>query len=702
MSNPVKDWYFKYMIAKCHKRYDEELRRFSDPYGMWIQANEDPSQTARANHQDPRRFRVFILEDFIKIMREPEEINEGWLAIKINPGWISEPSEKWSDFFSEDGPRTPTALIFGDEDTQDIESKRRSGAWFKPDDSPETLLSFFYYGSLVLLRGSLVKESLSTYAPCYDKKELETLKNADPVKADRLILYDFILHYTEEAYAKGYKVRRIPEVLFHADGVGVFLEDPEGDEYVNPDAYWGYEPEYNACKIAAIRRRGMGAYIRGIPRGNKIYCVPVYELPEDKPEISVIIPSKDHPDLVIKRLDELRNRMNYDNMEIIVVDNGSNDENRQILCEAQAEYRFIYMHEEAEFNFAAMCNKGAEKSKGEYLLFLNDDVEITQPDFISTLVGQAMAPGIGAVGAKLLYPDRRIQHVGVTEMAVGPAHKLVGAPDDDKDYYYGKNVLNHNVIAVTAACLMVNAEVFFGAGGFYEELKISYNDVDFCFMLHESGYRNVVRNDAVAIHHESISRGDDRKDTLKWKRLLRESAILKERHPHTIDNDPFYNPNLAGYKPRYLCSYEYPYEQRFNTLLPEALEDDIKSEWYNNCLTITLEHCGLQRKLSEDEEDIYLIEGWAYVLGMDSSRYERSLILTFNDEEILTVPIYTRNRPEVVDILPDESHVGLTGFVVRIKRNDLKRGEYRVGLLYKDQCSRQRLYKECEKVLYVD
>jgi hypothetical protein len=87
---------------------------------------------------------------------------------------------------------------------------------------------------------------------------------------------------------------------------------------------------------------------------------------------------------------------------------------------------------------------------------------------------------------------------------------------------------------------------------------------------------------------------------------------------------------------------------------------------------------------------------------MDSSRYERSLILTFNDEEILTVPIYTRNRPEVVDILPDESHVGLTGFVVRIKRNDLKRGEYRVGLLYKDQCSRQRLYKECEKVLYVD
>ncbi len=704
MNNPIKDWYFKYKISQCHRQYDEELRILSDPYGAWIRKNEEGKDAGRIGKTDSKRFRVLSLHAFLDKMASPHELGEGWIAVNLIPGRISEPSEKWIEYFSESSSHTPTALFYGDEDVEDIESHRRSGAWFKPDDSPETLLSFFYYGSLIFIKGSLVTDALASYAPCFSAQEIKELERKDRAKAERLRIYDFILFYIEFCYASGYKVRRIPEVLFHAECVGVFLEDPEGNEYVNPDAYWGYEAEYNACKISAIRRRGNGAYIRGIPHAGKIYCVPVYELPlNNKPMVSVIIPSKDHPDLILRRVDEIRNKMNYPNVEIIVVDNGSSDENKRILYDAQVEAHFMYIYEKMEFNFSAMCNMGAEHSRGDYLLFLNDDVELVQKDFISTLVGQAMAPGIGCVGAKLLYPqERRIQHIGISEMAVGPAHKLIGAIDSDSDYYYGRNVLNYNVIGVTAACMLISADLFFDIGGFCEDIAVSYNDVDLCYTVYESGYRNVVRNDAVAFHHEGLSRGDDRKSAKKWERLLYEKGLLYKRHPYIKDNDPYYSPNLAGYKPRFLCSQLFKFEDRFEVSEPVVFEEKIRDEWYNNCLTITLEHCREQQKLSNDEEDMYLIEGWAYVLGMDSSRYEKSMILTIDDGESYEVEIFTRNREDVAKILPDEERVTLSGFVARIKRSALRRGEYTIGLLFKDRCSRQRLYKECEKTLYVD
>ena len=209
-----------------------------------------------------------------------------------------------------------------------------------------------------------------------------------------------------------------------------------------------------------------------------------------------------------------------------------------------------------DFNFSRMCNLGVKNSSGDILLFLNDDIEVLDGQWLENMVGHAQVPYTGAVGAKLLYPDRdSIQHIGIINIKLGPVH-LFARYTDKSTYYFNRNRIEYNYLAVTAACLTIERRKFDEVGGFDEGLAVAYNDVDFCFKLFEAGYYNVIRNDAVLIHYESISRGDDRDSDEKYARLMKEQQVLYEKHPRFDRIDPFYNINLTQRKDNFSYNME--------------------------------------------------------------------------------------------------------------------------------------------------
>ena len=756
MANPVKKIIFDYQLNKCHKWYERRLQNLSDPYQMWIDTVEnkkigekqDACGKVKILQMDLKAFVSLVTNGVVEIteISENAETVDLWIAVQLLEGQIRMPSSDYESIF---GEKSKYALAYADEDITDVNSGRRYGAWMKPDVSPDTLWSFFYMGSLVFINGTNLKSYLkSEFAPAAKMKgepDSNVLVNADiSVDSERQILYDFVFRFSEYMEAEDLHITHIPQVLFHAPGDEWQPEDPKKPEVVNEKAYWGYEPVYDELKLAAMKRRGLSGFMQHKSFCGREYSVPIFTINEivqntvskkqsseiinaenticenantentiaknmvsgkmnGFPLVSVIIPSKDNVDVLATCLKSLTEKTKYPNYEIILVDNGSSAENQKRIAALKESINFEYIFEPMDFNFSKMCNLGVTNSKGDYILLLNDDMEIISSDWLSVMVGQASLPHVGAVGAKLLYPDTDlIQHAGITNLWVGPAHKLL-KEHDNTDYYYGRNVLPYDMIGVTAACLLVSRNKYFEAGGFCEKIAISYNDVDFCFSLYDCGYYNVIRNDVVLYHHESVSRGDDALSEEKWDRLLHEKDICYGRHPSIKGKDPFYSPNLAGFKHKYFCSFLYPYEQRLSFNKPLSFNREIKEEWHNNCLTVTIEHVRLERKLDlEDEKDVYWIEGWAYVLGMDSARYEKTILLTDQAGKVFSVVPFERYRPDVVDILPEQTNVALSGFSCRIKREDLTAGEYKIAIFLKDTCSRQRLYKECDERLVVE
>lgn len=695
MSNPIKQIIFDHQLKKCHRRYEKIVEEMRDPYKQWIVQNE-PKKKSGEKDEYISKIEKLDFSEFMNIIRKKKDAYEclpdGWFVICQGQGNYSMPVMEGRSVFSD---YSGFGMAYADEDMVDPENGARYGAWFKPDYSPDTLMSFFYFGSIIFFRGVLVRRALISFQPAIPEEEC----------SDRQYFYDFMLFFTEFLENDSMRIKHIPQVLFHSIGEGYQPEDPKKPEVVNENVYWGYEPMYDACKLAAIRRRGREAHMKEIVHAGRKYHVPVYHIEKDgrKPMVSIIIPSKNNADVLAVCLESLYERTDYSDYEVIVVDNGSNEGNRRKVGLLQEKYGFRYLYEPMEFNFSKMCNLGFAASKGAYIMLLNDDMEILQPDWLDVMVGQVLVDYVGAVGAKLLYPDSDlIQHAGITNLPVGPAHKLLKEHDNIRDYYYGRNVLPYDVIGVTGACLLVSRTCYLETEKFCEDIAVSYNDVDFCFSLRDLGYRNVVRNDVVLYHHESLSRGDDTMSDEKWDRLLHEKDIVYERHLHLKGKDSYYNPNLAGFKHKYFCSYLYPYERRncYNQVKP--FKGKIKEEWHNDCLTVTLEHVRLERKLDlQEEQDVYWLEGWAYVLNMDTSRYERSLVLIDESGSMYEASLHDRYRQDVEEILPEQTNVGLAGFSCRIRRDELHPGEYTVALLYRDKCSRQRLYKECKEKLIV-
>jgi len=197
-----------------------------------------------------------------------------------------------------------------------------------------------------------------------------------------------------------------------------------------------------------------------------------------------------------------------------------------------------------KFNFSTINNLGASRANGDVLLFLNNDVQVLERGWLGAMLEQAQRGEVGAVGAKLLYPDGRIQHAGVVVGlggVAGHAHRFARADDPG---YLGRLRHVHEVSAVTAACLVIRRAVFDAVGGLDEELTVAFNDVDFCLRVREAGYRNLWTPFAELVHHESASRGSDITPT-KAKRFAQEYAAMQRRWGAALLSDPYYSPHLT-------------------------------------------------------------------------------------------------------------------------------------------------------------
>jgi len=271
-----------------------------------------------------------------------------------------------------------------------------------------------------------------------------------------------------------------------------------------------------------------------------------WQLPEALPLVSVIIPTRDRLDLLRQCVDGVLQRTDYPQLEIIIVDNGS------IAADTHAWYRSLeddgrirILDEPGAFNFSRLCNRGVEAARGEVYVLLNNDTEVINADWLSVMVSHALRPGIGAVGAKLYYPDGSVQHGGVVlgmGGVAGHVHQFLSASADG---YQGRARLTQRMSAVTAACLAGRREIYRQVGGMDEvNLKVAFNDVDLCLKLMSQGYAVIWTPGAELYHHESASRGAD-SEPEKAERFSEEVAWVSHHWEKELVADRAYNRNLS-------------------------------------------------------------------------------------------------------------------------------------------------------------
>lgn len=269
------------------------------------------------------------------------------------------------------------------------------------------------------------------------------------------------------------------------------------------------------------------------------------------PPVSVIIPTRNRVDLLRTCIEGLA-RTDYPDMEVIVVDNGSDDPATLAYLDALDLARHQVLRAPGPFNFSALNNQAARQATGELLCLLNNDIEVLAPDWLAIMAHQALRKDVGAVGAQLLYPDGRIQHAGVV-LGVGGgaahAHRLLG-PDDEG--YFRRHALPQFVSAVTAACLVVSRQRYEAVGGLDEaNFAVAFNDVDLCLRLNAQGWQTLYEPRAKLVHHESVSRGLDR-DPAGAARLANELAALKARWNTDEGVDPYHHPHLNRFSEHFV------------------------------------------------------------------------------------------------------------------------------------------------------
>ncbi|MGH8042123.1 MAG: glycosyltransferase [Rudaea sp.] len=404
--------------------------------------------------------------------------------------------------------RPQADIIYSDDDKIDV-AGHRSAPQFKPDWSPELLLGYMYFSHVFAVRKDLFAKLGGMRAGFEGSQD-----------------YDFALRASEQARA----VAHIPQVLYHWR---VLAGSTAASGAAKPTSF---EAGRRAVQ-EALQRRGIRATATQPDWAIKAKCgIFGIRFPDEGQKVSILIPTRNNAAVLRRCIDSLA-RTTYRNHEVIVIDNDSDDP-------ATLDYLKTLHHRverianpQARFNFAFINNRAAERVSGDMLLFLNDDTEIVEPRWLSQMVGYAQFSGVGAVGARLLYPDKRIQHAGVVHGyyhgLAGPAFKL--APAWDNGYLsYARVARNYS--AVTAACMLTPRKVFLESGGFDEvRYEVAYNDVDYCYRLAERGLRCVYCADAELLHHEGHSRGF----------FDRPQEIAAFRRQYGGKRDPYYNPHLS-------------------------------------------------------------------------------------------------------------------------------------------------------------
>lgn len=404
-----------------------------------------------------------------------------------------------------------TDIIYSDEDLIDAEG-RRSEPWFKPDFSPETLLASNYMSHFLTMRKDLF-DQIGGVRPGFDR-------STD---------FDLVLRASEATDRVGH----IPKVLYHN------RTDRPAPSVLKKEA------GLRAVNEALSRREIPGkAALSEVPGACQIH------LAEGLPgTVTVIIPTKDNPEVLTRCVDSIFDRPPETGFDVLIVNNNSGKpETFRTFAHLKETYqdRIRILDYPHPFNYSKINNFAARHADGEFLLFLNDDTEVISDRWMSSMARLAALPQIGAVGAKLLYPDGSIQHAGVV-LGLGPSqiagHIMTRLDADTKDGQ-GRVQLLTDVAAVTAACLMIEKDKFDQVGGFTEELSVNYNDIDLCLKLFEAGYRNVYDPEAVLYHFESLSRGADFSYD-KAVRMRQEQTDMKKRWGALLKRDPYYSPHLS-------------------------------------------------------------------------------------------------------------------------------------------------------------
>ena len=387
--------------------------------------------------------------------------------------------------------------IYTDEDKLELDGTR-SDPFFKPDWSPDLLLSLNYVTHLSVFRRELL-ERVGGFR--------EGFEGAQD--------WDLILRVTEQTD----RIAHVPRPVYSwRKAPGSAAASDEAKPYA-----------YRAAKRAieeAIERRGMHGKVEdGVVVG---YYDVRYGI-RGEPTVAIVIPTRDRLDMLRRCIDSIRKRSTYANHEIVVVDNDSSEPETLEYLEA---FDGRVIRQPGAFNFARIINGAAGQIDSEQLLFLNNDTEILSDDWIEAMLEHAQRPEVAAVGARLLFPDGKPQHEGVL---VGPGDGLAGNIDTGRYFELGRTI--RDVSAVTAACMMTRAEVFRELGGFEETLGVAYQDVDYCLRAREKGYLVVYTPLAVIRHEEGGTRG-------RTGRTHPEADEDFFRGRWRGYRDPYYNPNL--------------------------------------------------------------------------------------------------------------------------------------------------------------
>ena len=402
-------------------------------------------------------------------------------------------------------------FIYSDEDKIDFKGNYME-PHFKPDYSPDTLMGVNYICHLSCIRKSIIDE-LGGFRKEYDGSQD----------------YDLFLRVTE----KTNHIHHIERILYH------WRQTPTSTAgYLGNKSY-----AYIAGKKAledALKRRNIKGEVLDNPRVST-YLIKYHH---DNPLVSIIIPMKDQAKVSRRCFESLYNKMKYKNFEIIVIDNGSHEkETKDLLEEYQNKYKnFKVKRIECEFNYSYLNNEAVKLSKGEYLLFLNNDTEVTQEDFLDNMVGYGSLEHIGCVGIKLLYPDKLVQHAGVVLGFGGVAGHIYVANNYYDNGLFGRLVMPYNYTAVTAACLLIKKSKFNSIGGFDENLKVALNDVDLNLKALDKGYYNVCLSNVEMTHYESKSRGYEASRE-KHERFLQEQEYMKKKWNKTLERDKYFSKN---------------------------------------------------------------------------------------------------------------------------------------------------------------
>ncbi len=271
-----------------------------------------------------------------------------------------------------------------------------------------------------------------------------------------------------------------------------------------------------------------------------------FAIPARAPKVSIIIPTRDQVDILRVCVESILRKTRYPDFEIIIVDNNSQHEHSHTYFRTVShDKRVRVVADSRPFNFSALNNKAVAECSGEMVAFVNNDIEVISPEWLGEMVSYAARPEVGAVGARLLYPNGLLQHGGIILGIGGIAgHNHKGRPRHDVGYF-NRIILPQNLSAVTAACMVVRRDVFNEVGGFDEEkLSVAFNDVDLCLRIREHGYLNVYDPYAECYHHESVSRGYETTPE-KFNRFEGEIETMKTRWADVLLEDPYYNPNLT-------------------------------------------------------------------------------------------------------------------------------------------------------------